>query len=59
MSKALICDRCKNPFAEQVALHIDTKWQFIVSHYDLCPKCHGEFKEIFLGLGKKEASHEE
>ena len=48
MSKALICDRCKKPFAEQVALHIEVKWQFIHTHYDLCPECHNDFKEKFL-----------
>lgn len=48
MSKALICDRCKKPFSEQVALHMDTKWQFIITHYDFCPECHKEFKEMFL-----------
>ncbi|WP_283124775.1 hypothetical protein [Angelakisella massiliensis] len=57
MSKALICDRCKKPFSEQVALSIDTKWSFIHAHYDLCPKCHNDFK-IFVGE-RKETSAEE
>lgn len=59
MSKALICDRCKKPFAEQVALHVDTKWQFIISHYDFCPECHKEFKDEFLRIRNKETDHDE
>lgn len=46
MSKALICDKCKKAFPEQVGMHVDTKWQFIITHYDLCPECHAKFKEF-------------
>lgn len=53
MSKALICDRCKKPFMEQAALHMEAKRKFIITHYDLCPECHTAFKEEFLNLGEK------
>lgn len=59
MSKALICDRCKKPFAEQSALHVETKCQFIISHYDFCPKCNKAFKDEFLRIGNKEDNHDE
>lgn len=50
MSKALICDRCKKAFSEQVALSMDTKWAFVHTHYDLCPKCHDAFKNEFMKM---------
>lgn len=60
MSKALICDRCKKAFPEHTALSMDTKCQFIHTHYDFCPKCHKAFKEIFLDENHNwEATHDE
>lgn len=54
MSKALICDRCKKAFSEHAALSMDTKWQFIHTHYDFCPKCHTDFKDIFLKYNRNQ-----
>lgn len=59
MSKALICDRCGKAFTEQVALSMDAKWQFIHTHYDLCPECHKAFKEKFMKEKRKENVHGE
>ena len=59
MSKAVICDRCKKAFSEQTALHIEGKWQFIITHYDLCPKCHGEFKEFMKNDKEMESKDED
>lgn len=48
MSKALICDRCKKTISEQSAMHIDTKFMFIISHYDLCNDCRVAFEADFM-----------
>ena len=54
MSKAIWCDRCNRACAEHNATHIETKWAFVTTHLDLCPKCAQELK-VFL-YGKKEAN---
>lgn len=46
MSKAVLCDKCKGVCSEQAATHIDTKWQFVTTHLDLCPKCAEEFRKF-------------
>ena len=49
MSKAIFCDKCKGVCAEQSATHIESKWQFVTTHLDLCPKCANEFREFVKG----------
>lgn len=49
MSKAVICDKCKTACSEQSATHIETKWQFVTTYLDLCPKCATEFREFIYG----------
>jgi hypothetical protein len=49
MSKAIFCDKCKGVCSEQSATHIDTKWQFVTTHLDLCPKCAEEFRKFVWG----------
>lgn len=55
MSKAVVCDKCKQVCTEQSATHIDSKWQFITTHLDLCPKCAQEFR-IFIHGEKKDGN---
>jgi hypothetical protein len=57
MSKAILCDKCKDVCSEQSATHIDTKFAFMTTHLDLCPKCAKEFREFVHG--KKEDASEE
>jgi hypothetical protein len=52
MSKAVLCDKCKGVCSEQSATHIESKWAFVTTHIDLCPKCANEFREFIHG--KKE-----
>lgn len=47
MSKAMICDKCKIPFAEQNGMHIEIQCMFGKQQYDLCPAC-GEAFSRFL-----------
>ena len=49
MSKAILCDKCKAVCSEQSATHIDTKFAFVITHLDLCPKCAKEFNEFVRG----------
>lgn len=49
MSKAIFCDKCKGVCSEQSATHIDTKYAFVITHLDLCPKCAKEFNEFVRG----------
>ena len=56
MSKAVLCDKCKGVCSEQSATHIDSKWAFVTTHIDLCPKCAKEFREFVHG--KKEETLE-
>ena len=58
MSNAKWCDRCKTVCSEQSATHIDTKFAFVITHMDLCPKCAKEFREFIYGK-KKEVQDEE
>lgn len=48
MSKAVICDACKKAITEQSATHVETKWTFIISHYDLCPDCIRKVKTLLF-----------
>lgn len=48
MSKAVICDACKKAITEQSATHVETKWTFIISHYDLCPDCVRKVKTLLF-----------
>lgn len=54
MSKAVICDRCGLPIKEQSATHVETKWKFVTSHYDLCPLCVEELKKLMHLIDNKE-----
>lgn len=49
MSKAVLCDKCKSVCTEQSATHIESKWAFVTTHIDLCPKCANEFREFVHG----------
>ena len=46
MSQARICDRCKKAATAQSATHMETKWMFITTQYDLCPACAEDFKKF-------------
>lgn len=46
MSKAMICDKCKIPFAEQNGMHIEIQWMFVKQQYDLCPACGEAFRRF-------------
>ena len=56
MSKAVLCDRCKGVCSEQSATLIESKWEFVTMHIDLCPRCAEEFRKFILG--KKPDEHQ-